>query len=374
MTAIRSGGNAPVIRMLETCLKAAQDNPTIAHVTVSFLYADQPKAGGGWAGDAALDPRSERALRTMADETRERIINRTMPPRDENVPADYVVYNVPDGSISFDFLVWLVDCEMVRIQENAPPPLKVHFWRGRDGKSGLGMPEQQQMFEKVIKPSLDLVGAIEHPDAIHGRDYPRRHMRHISDGARQGQQVPIFKAPYRAREAMKQWLGAGPAPITITLREAKHWPHRNSNLDAWRTFAYDLERQGERVVFVRDTANADEPIDGFEICPPASTNLHMRMALYEQSKANLFIANGPVTLAQFSDRPWFCFTPIEPDDSLYYANTPAFWRMYIGVDVGEQFPWSAPDQRIIWKPDTYENISAAWAEFEKCVVNKMAAE
>jgi hypothetical protein len=127
------------------------------------------------------------------------------------------------------------------------------------------------------------------------------------------------------------------------------------------------------VILVRDTACANEPFYSWEICPLASTNLHMRMALYEQAKCNLFVANGPCTLAQFSDRPWLCFTPIEPDDSPYKANTAMFWRMYVGIDVGEQFPWSRPDQRIVWKKDTYENICTAWADIGTLLDKSVAA-
>lgn len=378
MDLVRSGGNEVVVRMLETCLQAAKDNPTIDHVTVAYLFSTPdengtPRSGGGWAGDAFLDPRAERLLRIMAQETQERIINRTLPPRAENVPADYVIYNVPAGSISYDFIIWLMDCEMTRMREGYAPPLKVHFWFGRDGKAKFDLENRSQMFENVVKPSLALLGAIEHQDAIHGRDYARRHFRTITEGARNGEKVPQLKAPYRAREMMNRWLGDGPAPVVITLREAEHWPHRNSNVRAWVDFARDLKAQDERVIFVRDTATADEPIEGFETCPAAALDLHMRVALYERAQANLFVANGPCILAAFMDRPWLTFTPIEPDDSPYKANTPLFWRMHVGIDVGEQYPWSRPDQRIVWKRDDYKTIVEAWEQM-RCVATQEAAE
>lgn len=362
MTEIRTAGNAEVIELFEYYLAEAKSNPKIGYAALIYIEAGTKEAKGGFGGDVILEPRAERGAQALAGNIRERIINRILPPRDANVPADYACYNLPAASISYDFLIWLIDAEMQRIREGAPPPLKVHFWYGRDGKAGLYLPAQQQMFERVVKPSLALIGAIEHPDAAHGRDYAQRHMRMITAQAQEGAKVPRFKAPVRAREAMRRWLG-DTAPVTITLREADHWPHRNSNFQAWREFGRDLIKNGERVVFVRDTAKAQEQmIDGFITCPQASTDLHARMALYEQAKANLFVANGPCTLAAFSDRPWLTFTTVEPDDSAYRANTPAFWRMHIGIDVGEQYPWSAPDQRIVWQADTYENITAAWRQ------------
>ncbi len=380
---IQSGGNSEVVRMLKMCLKAAEENPTIDHVTVAYVFANpdadgHPRSGGGWAGDILLDPRAERLLQAMAAETRERIVNRLMLPRDEGVPADYVIYNVPAGSISYDFIIWLMDCEMIRAREGTAPPLKVHFWFGRDGKTGLYSDAQKQMFEKVIRPSLALIGAVEHPDAVHGRDYPRRHFREIVQAAQNREKVPVIKAPFRAREVVTEWLGNSKPPVTITLREADHWPHRNSNFDGWMQFAIDLTEAGENVVIIRDTAKADELLVWKDIhfvtYTAAAKDLHMRVALYERAKANLFVANGPCILAAFMDKPWLTFTPVEADDSPYKANTPAFWRMHVGIDIGEQYPWSRPDQRIVWQPDTYENIVAAWDDLSRCVDRRIAAE
>ncbi len=114
------------------------------------------------------------------------------------------------------------------------------------------------------------------------------------------------------------------------------------------------------MIFVRDTEKAKEQIDGFRICPDASINLHSRMALYDLAKANLFVANGPCELAKYSGKPYLIFTPIEPEDSPYRANTASFWKKEANMDAGSQYPWAKSDQRIVWKKDTYENICAAW--------------
>jgi hypothetical protein len=150
--------------------------------------------------------------------------------------------------------------------------------------------------------------------------------------------------------------------VTITLRESSYWTHRNSNLAAWVQFAIDLKKAGERVIFVRDTEKADEQIDGFETCPIASSNILARFALYENSKANLFVSNGPATLALYGSKPWLQFTPVEKDGAPFMGNTPKFWRDSMGVPVGEQYPWSANNQRIVWlyEPETYEGIKWAY--------------
>ena len=51
---------------------------------------------------------------------------------------------------------------------------------------------------------------------------------------------------------------------------AEYWPRRNSDLDAWLAFGAELAARGKHVVFVRDTAKAHVPIDGWTTCPTAS--------------------------------------------------------------------------------------------------------
>jgi hypothetical protein len=354
---IPTGGHSEVLALLERYIVEVKNNPKIGYAALALVEDDQKTASGAVCGDIFLEHRAELATRSLADHIRERGINRIMPPRDPSAPANYVCYNVPSGSICYDFLVWLIDAEMQRIRENAPFPLRVHFWFGRNGTDGLYLDDQKQMFECVVKPSLALIGAVEDKDAEQGRYHPHQHLKAITQAVRDwGQPPPKFRAPPLAHDAMKPFAGA----VTITLREAKSWLHRNSNVEAWTKFARELQADGERVIFVRDTAKAHEPLDGFETCPIASTDLHARCALYEQAKANLFVSNGPSTITIFGDRPFLCFVQIEPSDSIYYANTPQFWKTHVGTEVGEQFAWSRPDQRIVWQPDTYENIRAAW--------------
>lgn len=362
-SAIRACGNAEVLMLLENFTKEVLENPNIGYASLVLVEKDGVPHGG-YAGDVQLEAKAERATMSAAEGIRDRVFNRILPQRDPTVSADYVCYNVPSGSLSYDFLVWLIDAEMTRVRDGAPPPLKVHFWYGRDGKAGIYLPAQQRMMDHVVRPSLALLGAVEDPDAAHGRYKNFHQLRDVTNGSRAGEAVPRFKAPAHARSAMLKWLNIADEdarrPVTITLRETAHWTHRNSNIEAWLQFGRYLEDKGERVIFVRDTARAAEPLIGFETCPEAAISLAMRMALVEQSKCNLYVSNGPCTLGYFSDRPWLTFVQAEADGAIYEANTPAFWRIRNGLDVDEQYPWSTPNQRLIWQPDTYENIVAAW--------------
>jgi len=360
---IYAGGHAQVVAFFEDFLRQLRANPKIGYGVMVGVEEFTNDSMGGFVGDRLLDLKAEKAVRCVADHIAELRVNRQMTPRDPHAPANLVIYNVPAGSICFDFLNWIIDAEMHRRMEGAPPPLKVHFWFGRNGTDGLYTERCKKMFEHVVKPSLELIGAIEHTDALKGRFYPTRHIHQLVTHSREGVEIPRFKAPDKALKQMRKWLG-DVKPITITLREAEDWPHRNSSLDAWIRFAKDREAEGETVIFVRDTHKADEPLEEFRICPDASKNLISRCALYELAKANLFVANGPCELGKFGSNPYLVFTQIEPEGSPYQANTASFWQREALMDIlkNEQYPWASPQQRVVYKKDTYENICAAWEE------------
>lgn len=147
-----------------------------------------------------------------------------------------------------------------------------------------------------------------------------------------------------------------PDLITITLREAKHWPQRNSNVDAWLEAAAELQRQGFRVVFVRDTEKADEALVGFQNSPQASRDLEKRACLYARAALNLFVSNGPAWMCMAMDLPAIIFKPINNRLGL------AFSRHHLaacGVPAGGQMPGSPLHQRLVWQDDTAETIVAA---------------
>lgn len=259
-------------------------------------------------------------------------------PDNVQASADRVCWDAPS---CYDFIPWLVQMEMTRRREKGAFPLKVGF--------GFRALQREVMFENVVYPALAFVKAVVDPTAINGRQVACNTYRPIVEA---GEDVPLLIAPDCAVVSDR---------VTITLREAEHWPHRNSNIPEWLKFAEYLEDQGERVLFIRDTAHANEKITGYEIYPEASIDINVRLALYEQSKCNLFVSNGPHSLAVFGTRPWLAFIEVDPN-SPCEVEKPQFWQQYHGIDPlkNEQLPWSRPDQRIIWKRDSYENLVEAW--------------
>jgi hypothetical protein len=350
-------GNADVIAKLEAYLAEAREGSIGALAIATARHAEVGKddhgVKGSYTGVERLYEPLRKGMETLMKKLEEYGDNVTPPVYADPLPADYFPYNCARGSMNFDFIVALIDAEMRRIREGAPAPLKIHFWFGKDGKTGLHTEGRRQFFDKVMRPALKLIGAVEDKAAIEGVFKEFYLPRDIVAAARAGESVPRFRHPTKTILADNI--------VTITLRELDEWPHRNSNIPAWLLFAEDLKKAGFYPIFVRDTAKAFDTFDDFDTDPHASTDLLERFALYESAVCNLFVANGPCTLALFGSRPWLTFIETFPDGHRYECNTPKFWREGQGIEISEQFPWCSPLQRIVWAKDDYDNITKAWA-------------
>lgn len=285
-------------------------------------------------------------------------------------PPDVAVYDFAVAPASWDFVNWLMAAEMERRRRGASAPLQVAFRAGpKDGFRDDNLPVdgagRKQIFDNVIRPLVTMIGAVEVTDPGSGHWFPYT-FRQLVDAARCGETLPEFTIHAGARKSVAKILSSHGIsdPIVITLREASYWPARNSNLQAWLKFAQLLESEGERVVFVRDTAKADEPLSDFITMPEAAIDLNARAALYEVAKCNMFTNGGPMALAWFGRKPYLIFKTLVEN---YAPNTPEWWRDRMGVPVGTQLPWATPHQRIIWGDDDYDSLCAAWRHHSRFI-------
>lgn len=345
-------GNEEVVALLERWTEEAKRG----EVSYVGLFACQKpdKVACDFAGAVEMESCTPAGIEGLKAKIGQSIKDRQPPTRDLALGADYVCYRPYQQPANFDFTSWLVQREMERAREGAPAPLKVAFW------SPAGLTYKRRMLHPVVRAMVPLLGAVEDPAAERARLAPLdAGYVNIVTAARAGEAVPKFRAPAAAKQQVRDFLGYEPPIVTITLRETEHDISRNSNTSAWLALARHIQAQGYRIIFVRDTARAKEPIGGFETLSTASLMLDIRLALYEHAKFNFFVSNGPVSLACFSDVPWMAFIAVSDDDPLP-VSTPSWWRDHHGIGPGEQFPWSRPDQRIIWARDDYENLVEAW--------------
>jgi hypothetical protein len=150
--------------------------------------------------------------------------------------------------------------------------------------------------------------------------------------------------------------------ITITLREADHWPERNSDFAQWIRAAEELSCLGYNIVFVRDTRKCAEPIALFPINVEAAVDLKARAALYRSALCNLFVSNGPAWFAIALDAPVLMFKPTIAGH--LHVFTESYFQQ-CGVTPGQQLPSSPDYQRLVWCDDRADLIVAECQKFLK---------
>lgn len=135
--------------------------------------------------------------------------------------------------------------------------------------------------------------------------------------------------------------------VTITLREADHWPERNSRVDEWLKVSDLISRMGYAVVMIRDGSKHPMAIEE-------------RAAIYRAAVCNLFICNGPAFLSFACDAPTLMFRPT--DETLGGVFSSLHWRV-CGVEPGQQMPGTPAHQRVIWDDDRADVIMNAFTDF-----------
>ena len=134
--------------------------------------------------------------------------------------------------------------------------------------------------------------------------------------------------------------------ITVTLRESFRNKYRNSNIPAWEKFVEYAEKRGKTVVVFPECENA--PID-----------LLHRMSVYAGADMNLGVNGGPMTLCLYSDAPYIMLNMCPPNTT--GEKTYDMEKLLRGCDFWQkQFSFANGNQRIVWEPDTYENIVRAY--------------
>ncbi len=163
---------------------------------------------------------------------------------------------------------------------------------------------------------------------------------------------------FKASEHAKKWSGKFAKPYaTITVRQSSYHSQRNSNLTEWFKIAEWLLRQNIEPIFIPDTENSN--LGGWNSCPEAALDVDLRAALYEGALINLGVANGPMYLCPFLESRYLIFN-INVESS--HSSSTEFLLSH-GIAKGDETAFGG-NGRVIWKPDTAENIIAELGEFE----------
>mgnify|MGYP001607822868 CR=1 FL=1 len=205
------------------------------------------------------------------------------------------LYDIGRMIAGFDFYPWLV----MQVQEGAT---EIVFNKQSPKMDKYPMDQVLRRFESIIRPGPALAG-LPYSFGTVGAQLAPFHQKDLVARCYAGIPVPRLKSV----------LPSGKERYTVTLRNIKRNPTRNSIEADWREFAAEI---GARVI----PDYEDEPI-----------HLHERMALYAGAEMNLFVSNGPVMLCFLSDCPAMGF-------DLNQSNLGK-----LGVRDG-QYPWLLPDR------------------------------
>lgn len=140
----------------------------------------------------------------------------------------------------------------------------------------------------------------------------------------------IWKFPYKKKYEH----------ITVTIRESWRNRPRNSSRKEWDKFISWAENRGEKVVVLED--REENPY-----------TVRERWDLY-QCKMNLAVSNGPALLLHLSDAPYVVLGYANGEHDTYVLG---IWHW---MWKGYQHPWANRNQKLVWKPDTFENIQKAY--------------
>lgn len=281
-------------------------------------------------------------------------------------------YDLHVSPASYDVVAFLQAAESWRIEREAER-LRIEIlpgpWGGfRDDRfwpRTLG--ERRQMLDCVVVPMCRMLPSA---DIVLRQDRPER---------RDTREAMGFMAPHYGLRIQAEMLRHGVRPlrpavdrgpifrfggqqqlVTITLREAEHWPERNSNVAAWCAAALEIERRGYDVLIIRDTRRAAEELPGFLPHHEAALDLERRATLYRSAVCNMGVSNGPMWFTLALDAPVLMLKPTT--ENLMRTCTVEYFRA-CGIEPGGQIPGSPPYQQIVWAEDTTENILAAFDGF-----------
>ncbi len=262
--------------------------------------------------------------------------------------------------ISHDFIPWLVRSRLMANREGCEG-LHVVISPRPGGRGGLGREwneydggETEFRFWHIVIPACHLAGATI--EIRHGGNYvssdPSNHRNHhaigLVEAARAGEKIPLLSAGAHARRAAREFLAKrGPRPVTITYRNTP--PHDRDSGSDWGKICDWLQRNGYTPVLVPDTRDALT-----HMAPAFAVDLELKIALYQEAHLNLHVHCGCSQLCWYSGAPFIQFGA-----GLPFKPWHAHWQRYLGFQTGDQLPWATPKQRLVYAPDTYDNIRAA---------------
>lgn len=281
-------------------------------------------------------------------------------------------YDMDHGPVSYDFVTWLVRAMFERDERGCTDlhvvivPNSATGFARKWGKHDEAATRWRLWH--IVLPACQLASATVSlaPDRqwaiyIKGETletwWPEgkaHFMAPLVDAARAGKKIPKLRATEQAKRYAEQWFKGKPI-ITVTLRDQETDSQRNSNIKAFESFQKQVLAQRQIVCM---TLHETNKILAFHACPAWVADIDLRLALYERAEMNIIGNNGPQEMLKFSDAPYLAF-----GQGLGTMGAD-HWREYFHMELGEQVPWAAWNQKLVFKPDSFEIMKKEFEAWE----------
>jgi hypothetical protein len=321
-----------------------------------------------------------------------------------------IIYNLDIEPLTFDLIYSLCIAELHRITQNldgcrfyAVHGLHDDFSRRSIRDKLYSRPEKMWRLYNLIIPATRLVASINCSAVVDDNDALRTVLassaayipqEHFLDGnkkrlgkfsqiiyaAKIGYDVQHISAPEHAKHVMAEWISRNIGSkklVTITLRQSKVQPLRNSNIESWIELYRFVEKQGLSAVFICDTEAilAGDPGIPSDLvrCDNASISLELRCALYELADLNFFVGNGPGTIATFNKAASYIQCKLIVEGDTYGATSLETYTKHYKLPPGTQIPnLQNPYGRFVWQTDDAEVLKEAFEDWLNTQDNEMS--
>jgi hypothetical protein len=223
---------------------------------------------------------------------------------------------------------------------------------------------RQQMLSQVARPMCDMLPSVRSVTMMYDRSQLPPGLKFANNS---------YYGTLRQVEACRKGIrplrfpgitAPDPKLVTITLREAEHWPERNSQVHEWMKASYQIEKLGFNVVFIRDTLRANVPLrddENFMVeRRDAAFDLDKRAELYASAAVNMGVSQGPLWMALAMDVPVVMLRPACDQLGMTHGSE---YLQRCGIPRGGQIPGAPKWQRLVWEDDTSANIVHAFTEY-----------
>lgn len=173
--------------------------------------------------------------------------------------------------------------------------------------------------------------------------------------------LTALRADNQALKYVSNWLKRFPEDkpiVVITLRQYDYTPERNSNLEAWTSFAETIKKDFS-VVFIPDTEKSlqalPESLRVFACFDQACWNISLRAAIYQLAYLNLGVNTGPMSLCWLNEKCRYITFKIIAEN----APEALEWKSLMlsrGFCVGKNPSFAKSFQKWVWAEDDFTTI------------------